>query len=91
MNEQQQSQLNTLVTNQAVLLTNVQHIRELIEKQDGRVGEIEKKISGMDERIISGEKDDIKNKAWLSGVAAGIGAVAAFGLESVMKFLKGLN
>jgi hypothetical protein len=97
-----QTELTTILTNQAVLMTKIDHIRELVEKQNGRVGkletnletskgEIDTRITAVEGRVTEGEKADIKSKAWLSGLAAGVGAIAAFSLDKVSDILKGFS
>lgn len=80
-----QTEITTLLTQQAVLLTEMKHVRELVEKQNGRVGKLETRVDEVEDRVTEGEKSDIKTKAWLSGLAAGIGAVAALGVEKLYK------
>lgn len=80
-----QSEITTLLTQQAVLLTKMEHVRELIEKQNGRVKTLETRVDEVEDRVTEGEKSDIKTKAWLSGLAAGIGAFAAIGVEKLYK------
>lgn len=86
-----QTELTTILTNQAVLMTKIDHIRELVEKQNGRVSKLETRCDGIEERVTDGEKADVKNKAWLSGLAAGIGAIAAFSVDKVSDILKGFG
>lgn len=86
-----QTELTTILTNQAVLMTKIDHIRELVEKQNGRVGKLETRCDVIEDRVTDGEKADVKNKAWLSGLAAGIGAIAAFSLDKVTDILKGFG
>ncbi len=97
-----QTELTTILTNQAVLMTKIDHVRELVEKQNGRVGKLEtnleeskdetdKRITAVEARVTDGEKNDIRNKAWLGGVAAGIGAVAAMGVDKITGLLKGFG
>lgn len=86
-----QNELTSILTNQAVLLTNVEHIKQLLEKQNGRVAKLEDRAIKIEERITATEKDDIKQKAWFSGVAAGIGAIAAVGIDKVVKLFEGLG
>lgn len=97
-----QTELSSIMTTQAVLMTKIDHIRELVEKQNGRVGKLEtnleshkgdtdEKIAALETRVTNGEKDDIRNKSWLGGLAAGVGAVAALGIDKVSEILKGFG
>jgi hypothetical protein len=83
-----QDQITTLLTQQAVLLTEMKHVRELVEKQNGRVGKLEERCTTIEGRVTNTEKDDIRQKSWMAGVAAGIGAVAAIGVDKFFKLFE---
>jgi len=84
-----ETQTKILVTQQ-VIVTEIGHIKQLLEKQNGRVGKLEDRCKTIEDRVTNTEKDGIKQKAWFGGMAAGIGAVVAIGAEKVTKFFQGL-
>lgn len=85
MNDEVQTQI---LIAQQVTNTELGHIRSLLEKQNGRVAKLEERVDDVEDRVTQGEISDVKSKAWLSGVAAGVGAVAAMGVDKVFKFFE---
>lgn len=83
-------QLEAAIKQERIIVT-LANIESLLVKQNGRVGKLEERAKELEDRVTNSEKADIQQKAWLSGVAAGIGAVAALGVDKVFKFVSGLG
>lgn len=78
-----------ILVTQGIVLTELGHIKTLLEKQNGRVSKLEDRYDSIEDRVAEGEKTDVKNKAYLGGIAATIGAVAAVGVDKVSKIIGG--